>query len=118
MRQMKIPRARRPWPGVTSQLLYMTGRAFMRRNAGLPGVRFASSCLIQRVPDESQVTHQRPIDMTRPFAHSTPFMARGALRRPRRVLVFAPHPERGVDGAPTGALSYFYLPRLRGATAA
>jgi hypothetical protein len=38
MRQMEFRRVRRRWPGVTSQLLYMTCRAFMRRNEDLPGV--------------------------------------------------------------------------------
>ena len=48
MRQMEFRRVRRRWPGVTSQLLYMTCRAFMRRNADLPGFRytFIVSCRI------------------------------------------------------------------------
>ena len=44
MRQMEFRRVRRRWPGVTSQLLYMTCGAFMRRNADLPGFRYTSSC--------------------------------------------------------------------------
>jgi hypothetical protein len=44
MRQMEFRRVRRRWRGVTSQLLYMTCRAFMRRNADLPGFRYTSSC--------------------------------------------------------------------------
>jgi hypothetical protein len=44
VRQMEFRRVRRRWPGVTSQLLYMTCRAFMRRNADLPGFRYTSSC--------------------------------------------------------------------------
>jgi|SRR3954470_24892201 hypothetical protein len=44
MRQMEFRRVRRRWPGVTSQLLYMTCRAFMRRNEDLPGFRYTSSC--------------------------------------------------------------------------
>ena len=44
MRQMEFRRVRRRWPGVTSQLLYMTCRAFMRRNADLPGFRYTSLC--------------------------------------------------------------------------
>ena len=44
MRQMEFRRVRRRWPGVTSQLLYMTCRAFMRRNEDLPAFRYTSSC--------------------------------------------------------------------------
>ena len=51
MRQMEFRRVRRRWPGVTSQLLYMTCRAFMRRNADLPGFRYTSSCHAARIPD-------------------------------------------------------------------
>ena len=47
MRQMEFRRVRRRWPGVTSQLLYMTCRVFMRQNGDLPGFRYTSLCLMR-----------------------------------------------------------------------
>jgi hypothetical protein len=68
MRQMEFRRVRRRWPGVTSQLLYMTCRAFMRRNEDLPGFRYTSSCpsclmrtlLMDIRHPSATVTDQRP----------------------------------------------------------
>ncbi len=59
MRQMEFRRVRRRWPGVTSQLLYMTCRAFMRRNADLPGFRYTSSCPYRIVSCRGIVDHDR-----------------------------------------------------------
>ncbi len=51
---------RRRWPGVTSPLLYMTCRAFMRRNEDLPGFRYTSSCPLCLMHALEEITNQRP----------------------------------------------------------
>ena len=100
-------------PDATPQVVYMTCRAFMRRSADLTRGRRASLRSSDRTCARRGRCHRFVDPGFRPCSlHRITFCFRGALRLPRRVLVFAPHPARGVDGAPTGAL-VFHVARAR-----
>jgi hypothetical protein len=84
--------------------LYMTCRAFMRRNADAPGVRCASSCGSARACPACGPFHRSVVAGSDPCSFHLHITFRFRAAFGARIISFScADPERGAGGAPRGA---------------